>query len=130
MVRYRSKLPSPLHTDYDLPIQIDEKEYEKVAQVDHGLAHVLLDYAAIMDLRRIVHAHVTGRQAIQLVAAPDKHRHIEHEQPVVAGYEYGYGQECMGHQLRYYPKVEIRTALLGIQVVTLQVGQGNGLLIK
>lgn len=54
---------------------------------------------------------------VQFIATPSEHRYIAQEQPIMAGEQKCQRHKCVCHQFRYNPKVQLRTALLCIQII-------------
>lgn len=55
------------------PVQVNEKAEQVVAQLDHGLLHVRLELASVVDLGGVKHTHVAHRN-LQVPSGRQAHR--------------------------------------------------------
>lgn len=129
-LRSNYKLKPPSLSSFNLPVQVHEKDDHVEPEPDHRVPQVPLHHAPVVDLGRIVNAQIPSRHLYQIIQQPTHHRCIRDEQNPASVEQQHERQEAVGGQLRNDPKVQLRAALLGVQIVTLQVGQDNHLKIR
>lgn len=59
-----------------VPIEINEKEHKAIPEMNHTIARVSLQLAAIVNLGGIVNPHIAAGDAKVLVEQPDCHRYV------------------------------------------------------
>lgn len=59
-----------------LPIEINEKEHKAIPKMNHAIACVSLQLAAIVNLCGIVNSHIATGDTKILVKQPDRHWYV------------------------------------------------------
>lgn len=112
---------SVIDESQDHAVQVDEEAEQVVAQFDHGLLHVGLELAAIVDLRGVKHAHVPHRHLHVPVNIPNCDWKVEQENEPVHGHQHQHRGETLADHLWDHPFVEFGAAGSCIDVVTFKI---------
>lgn len=113
--------PSVIDESQDHAVQVDEEAQQMVAQFDHGLLHVGLELAAIVDLCGVKYSHVPHRHFHVPVNIPGCNRKVEQKNEPVHRHQHQHRGETLADHLWDHPFVEFGAAGSCIDVVTFEI---------
>lgn len=111
-------------------VEINEEEDQIVSHPNDWIPHVSLELTHAVDLRWVIHTKVPGWHFDILADEEGSEGQGGQEQVEVARQQENEGQQQVGSQLGDHPQIESVAALLGIEVITLQVWQSDYIVDK